>query len=61
MSDILDTIPVNDLYNKKSDSKYDSKKNKNRFPKLLIIILCYLNYVNYKKNNKNKILIKSKL
>ena len=34
-------------------------KNKNRIPKLLIIILCYLNYVNYKKKNVN--FIKSKL
>jgi hypothetical protein len=39
----------------------NSNKNKNRIPKLLVIILCYLNYVNYKKTNKSKILIKSKL
>ncbi len=40
-------------------SNSDNLKNKNRIPKLLIIILYYLNYINYKKNNK--IIIKSKL
>jgi hypothetical protein len=40
-------------------SKDNKIKNKNNIPKLLIIILCYLNYVNYKKKNVN--FIKSKL
>ncbi len=50
-SDIIDNTLSND----------NIKKNKNRISKLLIIILYYLNYVNYKKTNKNNILIKSKL
>ncbi len=50
-----DDIIDNSLYND------NSNKNKNRIPKLLVILLCYLNYVNYKKTNNNKILIKSKL
>ena len=45
----------------KNISDNDKINKKNRIPKLLITILFYLNYVNYKKTNKNKILIKSKL
>ncbi len=68
----INKIKICDETNNKIEEEYsdvidnslsddNSNKNKNRIPKLLVIILCYLNYVNYKKTNKNKILIKSKL
>jgi hypothetical protein len=56
----IDNFDENEEYGDIIDTTL-SINNKINFPKLLLIILCYLNYVNYKKNNKNKILIKSKL
>ncbi len=71
-NDEINDVINNQINNEKIQEEYDdiidntsyndnSNKNKNRITKLLVIILCYLNYVNYKKTNNNKILIKSKL